>query len=128
MNVGCVCLFKQKTAYEMRISDWISDVCSSDLNQRPDAQALIDMGVQGVPVPAQRTGNPEAEAARLFVNAGVNLSDSTEFYAFGNYSWTAGTTAFFYRNPVTNSLFTSVPLTQTPGGPRFTFKIGRAHV
>src|SRR3546814_10543239 len=23
--------FKQKTAYEMRISDWISDVCSSDL-------------------------------------------------------------------------------------------------
>src|SRR3546814_1350756 len=30
----CVCLvffFKQKTAYEMRISDWSSDVCSSDL-------------------------------------------------------------------------------------------------
>src|SRR3546814_5630607 len=28
-------LFKQKTAYEMRISDWSSDVCSSDL-QVPD--------------------------------------------------------------------------------------------
>src|SRR3546814_5565870 len=27
--------FKQKTAYEMRISDWSSDVCSSDLNKRP---------------------------------------------------------------------------------------------
>src|SRR3546814_2174441 len=26
--------FKQKTAYEMRISDWSSDVCSSDLYQR----------------------------------------------------------------------------------------------
>src|SRR3546814_3499040 len=26
--------FKQKTAYEMRISDWSSDVCSSDLAQR----------------------------------------------------------------------------------------------
>src|SRR3546814_4754740 len=26
--------FKQKTAYEMRISDWSSDVCSSDLNIR----------------------------------------------------------------------------------------------
>src|SRR3546814_6070696 len=25
--------FKQKTAYEMRISDWSSDVCSSDLKQ-----------------------------------------------------------------------------------------------
>src|SRR3546814_5933899 len=38
----CVCLFfffNQKTAYEMRISDWSSDVCSSDLGraarQRP---------------------------------------------------------------------------------------------
>src|SRR3546814_6346065 len=26
-------LFKQKTAYEMRISDWSSDVCSSDLRK-----------------------------------------------------------------------------------------------
>src|SRR3546814_5497794 len=25
--------FKQKTAYELRISDWSSDVCSSDLRQ-----------------------------------------------------------------------------------------------
>src|SRR3546814_1921117 len=28
---GVVFVFKQKTAYEMRISDWSSDVCSSDL-------------------------------------------------------------------------------------------------
>src|SRR3546814_4653897 len=27
----CLFFFKQKTAYEMRISDWSSDVCSSDL-------------------------------------------------------------------------------------------------
>src|SRR3546814_8046981 len=27
-------LFKQKTAYDMRISDWSSDVCSSDLQLR----------------------------------------------------------------------------------------------
>src|SRR3546814_10734616 len=26
--------FKQKTAYELRISDWSSDVCSSDLDSR----------------------------------------------------------------------------------------------
>src|SRR3546814_8569644 len=36
MLYGCICFivfffFKQKTAYEMRISDWSSDVCSSDL-------------------------------------------------------------------------------------------------
>src|SRR3546814_5658529 len=29
-----VFFFKQKTAYEMRISDWSSDVCSSDLRAR----------------------------------------------------------------------------------------------
>src|SRR3546814_8864384 len=34
--------FKQKTAYEMRISDWSSDVCSSDLGKRPkQAVALL---------------------------------------------------------------------------------------
>src|SRR3546814_7942068 len=32
MSVYVVFFFKQKTAYEMRISDWSSDVCSSDLN------------------------------------------------------------------------------------------------
>src|SRR3546814_5238304 len=30
-HVFAVFFFKQKTAYEMRISDWSSDVCSSDL-------------------------------------------------------------------------------------------------
>src|SRR3546814_7642018 len=36
--VLCLCFFffKQKTAYEMRISDWSSDVCSSDLLDRRD--------------------------------------------------------------------------------------------
>src|SRR3546814_19820040 len=35
----CVFFFKQKTAYEMRISDWSSDVCSSDLRDA-DAAAI----------------------------------------------------------------------------------------
>src|SRR3546814_10267118 len=30
-----LCFFKQKTAYEVRISDWSSDVCSSDLWSYP---------------------------------------------------------------------------------------------
>src|SRR3546814_3048442 len=41
--LSCIVLFffffKQKTAYEMRISDWSSDVCSSDLQ----------VGTQGLP-------------------------------------------------------------------------------
>src|SRR3546814_1385201 len=40
-----VFFFKQKTAYEMRISDWSSDVCSSDL-------AVAAAGGADFPVPA----------------------------------------------------------------------------
>src|SRR3546814_8150379 len=48
----CFFFFKQKTAYDLRISDWSSDVCSSDLYVRfalPDAEAasqraLIESG------------------------------------------------------------------------------------
>src|SRR3546814_2049444 len=46
--------FKQKTAYEMRISDWSSDVCSSDLGRRAHgkldykdaARGMHDSGAQ----------------------------------------------------------------------------------
>src|SRR3546814_4849028 len=39
-------LFKQKTAYEMRISDWSSDVCSSDLSpRRPFARSGLVVGL-----------------------------------------------------------------------------------
>src|SRR3546814_7865515 len=34
VDVLLIFFFKQKTAYEMRISDWSSDVCSSDLQYR----------------------------------------------------------------------------------------------
>src|SRR3546814_6529435 len=33
--------FKQKTAYEMRISDWSSDVCSSDLSMRTSRPVIL---------------------------------------------------------------------------------------
>src|SRR3546814_3399381 len=41
--VSCIVLFffKQKTAYEMRISDWSSDVCSSDLISWRDRAGLF---------------------------------------------------------------------------------------
>src|SRR3546814_3840946 len=34
--------FKQKTAYELRISDWSSDVCSSDLARQLDRHRLTE--------------------------------------------------------------------------------------
>src|SRR3546814_9883543 len=42
-----VCLFvffKQKTSYEVRMSDWSSDVCSSDLSQVREAQGALGIG------------------------------------------------------------------------------------
>src|SRR3546814_4533939 len=36
--------FKQKTAYEMRISDWSSDVCSSDLSRHADDPHFEGLG------------------------------------------------------------------------------------
>src|SRR3546814_7056656 len=42
--LGVVFFFKQKTAYEMRISDWSSDVCSSDLIALARAPDLVEAG------------------------------------------------------------------------------------
>src|SRR3546814_9573207 len=40
----CFLFFKQKTAYEMRISDWSSDVCSSDLYVGADLDDALGNG------------------------------------------------------------------------------------
>src|SRR3546814_4000331 len=37
--------FKQKTAYEMRISDWSSDVCSSDLRGEQRVDIGLDVAI-----------------------------------------------------------------------------------
>src|SRR3546814_8931254 len=47
--------FKQKTAYDMRISDWSSDVCSSDLSYLLEPIGLSSVQRQG---PASRAHHP----------------------------------------------------------------------
>src|SRR3546814_1508041 len=42
--------FKQKTAYEMRISDWSSDVCSSDLRTEGELRHLVGTGVSAAAI------------------------------------------------------------------------------
>src|SRR3546814_5501093 len=62
-----VIFFKQKTAYEMRISDWSSDVCSSDLEPgRRD----------GHPRRRQRAGDDGdmADAGALFQHHALQLA------------------------------------------------------
>jgi len=70
---------------------------------RPDAAAVADIvGKELVPYDGfgQRWGDPEVEAYKFFVNAGINISDTTELY--GNASYMDNTTVggFFYRGPV----------------------------
>src|SRR3546814_5326130 len=53
--------FKQKTAYEMRISDWSSDVCSSDLTPVTNVPPAL---LQGLSIPpAQVLKNQQAYIA-----------------------------------------------------------------
>src|SRR3546814_9001098 len=69
--------FKQKTAYEMRISDWSSDVCSSDLRRCDDRMrpiAEVRRGhhpVQGQLERAGRVGQKVGDAAQRLVFARV---------------------------------------------------------
>src|SRR3546814_2916065 len=41
-----VVFFKQKTAYEMRMSDWSSDVCSSDLGDQRALEEAVRIALQ----------------------------------------------------------------------------------
>src|SRR3546814_8993115 len=51
--------FKQKTAYEMRISDWSSDVCSSDLRiAKPRPREFRE---RVCPPPASEEDQPDAD-------------------------------------------------------------------
>src|SRR3546814_9615282 len=46
-----VFFFKQKTAYEVRISDWSSDVCSSDLNLASESRAASTLRLPSTILP-----------------------------------------------------------------------------
>src|SRR3546814_2305132 len=74
----CVFFFKQKTAYEMRISDWSSDVCSSDLRGPPVVERLTRTAVDQVEVERLETrGTSELDGA-LDVGAVVGATQRRE--------------------------------------------------
>src|SRR3546814_2486116 len=55
------CLYMQKTAYDIRISDWSSDVCSSDLlSVAPRRQAILGIGLY----PLEILAHDEVDDAR----------------------------------------------------------------
>src|SRR3546814_5711694 len=72
--------FKQKTAYEMRISDWSSDVCSSDLdlvNLENIGSLKVDFRVPEIHALRLATGQP----IRVALDAIPNASFDGKVYA-----------------------------------------------
>jgi len=88
---------------------WMEQDPTSRSTQRTDAQNLIDNGAPdqqaSVRQPyAQIWGGPEyRDNWNIFVNSGIQLSDSQELYAFGNYGRRETEGGFFFRNPNSRS-------------------------
>src|SRR3546814_5628543 len=80
--------FKQKTAYEMRISDWSSDVCSSDLQEDgihldavgPVAPFLRALDVGGLGA----LGELHRDIGRRLAELAGVLPDADRLHALGN--------------------------------------------
>src|SRR3546814_11858989 len=58
--------FKQKTAYEMRISDWSSDVCSSDLGRATRLGGARGRADLPAAIAAQRRHDPVLDCMGVF--------------------------------------------------------------
>src|SRR3546814_2485785 len=88
MYVFWVFFFKQKTAYEMRMSDWSSDVCSSDLQGLAyegvvaagfHAHALVDLGpVAEALGQAQPAGGDHADRGGAVLGVGLQPIAGTQ--------------------------------------------------
>ena len=79
-----------------------SDITSRG-HPRPDAAAFGEIvGNDQIPLGGlgQRWGDPDVEALKFAVNAGIDLSDTLEAYGFATYMDNTTTSDFFYRGPV----------------------------
>src|SRR3546814_15579131 len=69
-----VVFFKQKTAYEMRISDWSSDVCSSDLSLDESLNTLSPSLSQSALDDLQAAADPGKKIVEVVGNTTRQLS------------------------------------------------------
>src|SRR3546814_9265854 len=69
--------FKQKTAYEMRISDWSSDVCSSDLARFDHPHDADKLGRRQAIIERRRdAARPDRAEERLQVAVRIEREDA----------------------------------------------------
>ena len=88
---------------------------------RPDAQQVAGfVGANQVPLGGfgQRWGDPAVEATKFLVNAGIDVSDTTELYGFATFMDNETVSDFFYRTPVLTD-----PAEQQQVGARTTLQI-----
>jgi iron complex outermembrane receptor protein len=79
-----------------------SDITSRGV-ARPDAAFFAGIvGPDQVPLNGlgQRWGDPEVEAGKLFLNAGIDITDDVELYSFASYVDNETISDFFYREAV----------------------------
>src|SRR3546814_18804610 len=106
-----VFFFKQKTAYEMRISDWSSDVCSSDLVR--DAKLLFNV--------------TEAYNDGYYFESDNNIRQKAFSFLNASVTWTAPddrlSVSFWGRNILDKAVPGQVSSVPSPSGGG---KLGRA--
>src|SRR3546814_1554593 len=81
--------FKQKTAYEMRISDWSSDVCSSDLTQAGIGAVILIASAERCchiddPRPAHTGGTIDTQADDCLIAAASCTAHDKRLLRYGD--------------------------------------------
>src|SRR3546814_21014955 len=79
-------IFKQKTAYEMRISDWSSDVCSSDLIRGADV-AISGRPATGFTLLVHEFATNAAKYGALSTEEGRSAIDCPEEDGVSSLTW-----------------------------------------
>ena len=94
--------------------------------QHRDATALINLGIDNVAVPAKPWGSPTVnDSFKGTVNVGIDLSPTSELYAFSNYASREVSTAFFFRSPMNrNGVYKTSANKFLTGGPGCSAKYG----
>src|SRR3546814_4222251 len=131
-----LCFFKQKTAYDMRISDWSSDVCSSDLKH---VQSAVDKAkdkesgfrLMGFGHRVYKNFDPRAKIIREMCHEVLDelgVDDPMLEVAMRLEEAALQDDYFVQRKLYPNVDFYSGIIYKALGIPTEMFKIGRAHV
>ncbi|HEY0686123.1 MAG TPA: TonB-dependent receptor [Steroidobacter sp.] len=88
-------------------AEYIDADATNNGRQRPQAELIAAQGepyasaVRSIGKVVQRYGLPEQETKKVFVNAGFNLTESTQLYTFGSFADDTGVADFNYRPSLT---------------------------